>query len=175
MLAIKPNQNLIIDLDASRYNALIRPLIECLKCSPLMKALTMSEYVPLINLSKSFFTAIYNMLEDVINFEVLNHKTSISKPDFCKLLGLVMSEVSVILNRFLPPIWSRCSSEWATLVISLCFQSLVNFSYLQYGMDYLIYCSKGCQKGFLVLTVQAIISTPWSMGYTMVSTWILGL
>lgn len=59
-----------------------------------MKALTMSEDVPLVYLSKAFFTTIYKS-EDFINFEVLNHKTSISKPNFCKLLGLVSPEISV--------------------------------------------------------------------------------
>lgn len=34
-------------------------------------------------------------LEDVIHFEVANHKTSISKSHFCKLLGLITPEVSV--------------------------------------------------------------------------------
>lgn len=95
MLNINPNQNLIIDLDASRYNSLIRPLIECLKFSPLMKALTMSEDVPLVHLSKAFSTAIYNKTEEVFYFEVSSHKTSITKANFCKLLGLVTSDVSV--------------------------------------------------------------------------------
>lgn len=94
-LAVKPNQNLIIDLDASCYNALIRPLIECLKFSPLMKALTMSEDVPLVHLSKDLSTAVYNKYEYVINFEVSSHKTSITKPNFYKLLGLVKPAVSV--------------------------------------------------------------------------------
>ncbi|CAI9263690.1 unnamed protein product [Lactuca saligna] len=95
MLSIKPNQNMIIDLDASRYNELIRPMIDCLKFSPLMKVLTLAEIVSLVHLSKSFLTAINIKSDDIINFEVANHKTSISKPHLCKLLGLTTSEVSV--------------------------------------------------------------------------------
>lgn len=95
MLSIKLNQNMIIDLDASRYNELIRPMIDCLKFSTLIKALTLAETVPLVHLSKAFSTAIYIKSDDVINFEVANHKTSISKPHLCKLLGLTTSEVSV--------------------------------------------------------------------------------
>lgn len=98
MLNVKSNQNLIIDLDASRYNALIIPLIEWLKFSPLMKALTMYEVVPLVYLSNAFSTTIYNKSKDVINFEISNNKTSILKANFCKLLGLVTPEVSVDLE-----------------------------------------------------------------------------
>ncbi|CAI9281016.1 unnamed protein product [Lactuca saligna] len=94
MLNVKPNQNLIIDLDSSCYNALIRILIKCLKFSPLMKAITMSEDVPLVHLSKDFSTAIYK-IEDIINFEVLNRNTSILKPNFYKLLALVTPKVSI--------------------------------------------------------------------------------
>ncbi|CAI9302898.1 unnamed protein product [Lactuca saligna] len=95
MLVVIPNQNLMIDLVASCYNTLIRPLIECLKFSPQMKALTMSEDIPLVHLSKAFSISIYNKSEYVINFEVSDYKTSITNPNFCKLLGLVMPEVSV--------------------------------------------------------------------------------
>ena len=80
MLVVKPNQNLIIDLDASRYNTQIRPLIEYLKYSPLMKALTMSKYAPLLSTTK---------------FEVSNYKTSITKPNFCKFLEHVLLDVNV--------------------------------------------------------------------------------
>ncbi|CAI9302860.1 unnamed protein product [Lactuca saligna] len=73
-LAIKTNQNLIIELDSSRYNGLIRLMIEYLcNAPPLMKAVTIVEVDPLVS----------------------NLKTSIIKPNFCKLLGLVIPEVSV--------------------------------------------------------------------------------
>lgn len=95
MLNIKPNQNLIVDLDESHYNALIKHLIECLRFSPLMKVMTMHEDVSLMHLSKAYSTAIYNKTEEIINFEVSSHKTSITKSNFCKLLGLVSCDVGV--------------------------------------------------------------------------------
>lgn len=89
MLSVKPNENMIIDLDDTRYNALLRPIIERLKFFPLMKALTMVDEVPLVNLSRAYSSAIYNIHDVVISFEVANYKTSMNKPNFCKLLGLV--------------------------------------------------------------------------------------
>ncbi|CAI9271900.1 unnamed protein product [Lactuca saligna] len=38
------------------------------------------------------------MQEEVISFEVANHKISINKPNFCKLLGLVPSKVVIKPN-----------------------------------------------------------------------------
>ncbi|CAI9286149.1 unnamed protein product [Lactuca saligna] len=95
MLNIKPNQNLIVDFHASCYNALINPLIECLRFSPLMKVMTMDEDVPLVHLSKAYLTSIYNKIDEIINFEVSSHKTSISKANLCKLLGLVSYDIGV--------------------------------------------------------------------------------
>lgn len=86
---------MIIDLDATRYNALLLPIIEYLKFSPLRKASTMPDEVPLVHLARAFSSAIYNIPDDVISFEVANHKTSINKPNFCKLLGPVSSDVVV--------------------------------------------------------------------------------
>lgn len=94
-LTVKPKQYLILDLDASRPDAQIKPMVECVKFSPLEKALTMVEEVPMVHLSKSFSTSIYNKAEDVIHFEVANHKTSITKPHFSRLLGLTLTEVLV--------------------------------------------------------------------------------
>ncbi|CAI9299382.1 unnamed protein product [Lactuca saligna] len=91
ILAIKPNENLIINSDASRYNSPIKPMIECLKFSPLMKALTMAEVVPLIHLCKSFSMVIHAKTREIVNFEVANNKTSINKANFHKLLVLVSS------------------------------------------------------------------------------------
>ncbi|CAI9303000.1 unnamed protein product [Lactuca saligna] len=95
MLNIKPNQNLIVDLNISHYNAVIKPLIECLRFSPLMKAMTMYEVVLLVHFSKAYSTTIYNKIGEIINFEVSSQKTSIRKTSFCKLLGLVSFDVGV--------------------------------------------------------------------------------
>ena len=60
MLTVKHGQNLIIDLDFSHYNELLRTMVECLKFLPLAQALTMVETVSLVYLSKTYASAIYN-------------------------------------------------------------------------------------------------------------------
>lgn len=74
MLKFKVNQNLVADLEASKYNPTIRLLIECLKYSTLMKALSIFEKVPLSYLSEAYSTAIYHNTQEVINFEVYDTK-----------------------------------------------------------------------------------------------------
>lgn len=73
---------MIIDLDASRYNSMVCPMIEFLKFSPLMKSLTMVDKVPLVHLSRAYSSAIYNIQDEVISFKVANHKTLVNKPNF---------------------------------------------------------------------------------------------
>ncbi|CAI9294695.1 unnamed protein product [Lactuca saligna] len=131
-----PNQSFHINLDASSYNALIKPLIECLKFSPLMKALTMSVDVPLVYLSKAFSNVIYNKSEEVIYVEVSSHKTSITKANFYKLLGLVTSNISFDPN-----------SIPATSLIKMFF--LMGYTEVD-------------RKGFWVLTVRASSFIPRS-------------
>lgn len=91
MMKIKVNHNLVVDLEALNYNPSIRPLIEYLRYSPFMKALMMYEKVPLSQLSHVYSTAIYHINLDVVNFEFQVHKTSISKANFCEVLGLSTS------------------------------------------------------------------------------------
>ncbi|CAI9271278.1 unnamed protein product [Lactuca saligna] len=92
MLNIKANQNPILDLKSSRYSDDLNPIIECLKYSPIAQALTMAETMSMVHLSKAYFSAFYNQNEGVINFESDSHKTSISKTQFCRLLGFSSSE-----------------------------------------------------------------------------------
>lgn len=92
MLNVKPQQNLTLDIDSSRYPEALRPMIECLRFSPLAQALTMAKSVPLVHLSKAYSTANYNQAEGVITFEVASHKTSISKSRFCRRLGFAITE-----------------------------------------------------------------------------------
>ncbi|CAI9290477.1 unnamed protein product [Lactuca saligna] len=47
MLSIKPSQNLILDVNSSRYHEVLRLMIECLTFSSLGQALTMAESFPL--------------------------------------------------------------------------------------------------------------------------------
>ncbi|CAI9303697.1 unnamed protein product [Lactuca saligna] len=95
MLNIKHNQNCIVDLDASRYNALIMPLIEHLRFSPLMKAMRMHDNVSLVHLYKAYSTSIYIKTEEIINLEVSSYRNLITKAHFYKLLGLLSSDVGV--------------------------------------------------------------------------------
>ncbi|KAI3780423.1 hypothetical protein L2E82_10404 [Cichorium intybus] len=92
MLKIKANQNLIIDLNSSHYSEYIRPMIECLKYSPIATALTASATVPISLLSVAYSTAFYNKAEEFVSFEVGSVKTKISKSRFSKLLGFTAAE-----------------------------------------------------------------------------------
>ncbi|CAI9272962.1 unnamed protein product [Lactuca saligna] len=80
MLNMKHNQNMILDLDSSRYNEVFRLIIECLKFSPLAQALTITEYVPLIHHHKAYSSAIYNKADDIIHFEFASHKPQSLSP-----------------------------------------------------------------------------------------------
>ncbi|CAI9279860.1 unnamed protein product [Lactuca saligna] len=69
MLNIKLKQNLILDLESSRYNEDLGPMIECLRFSSLAQALTMAESVPLVHLSKAYLSANYSKYDGLIQFE----------------------------------------------------------------------------------------------------------
>lgn len=91
LLNIKQNQNLVLDLDPLKNDNYMLPIVECLKYSPLVKALTTSEIVSMSLLSKAYSTACYIKKEQWITFEVHIQKTSISKSRFFSLLGLAPS------------------------------------------------------------------------------------
>lgn len=54
---IKANQNIILDLNPSNYDAFLEPLIECLQNSLLFIALSKTENVPLSLLSEAYSSA----------------------------------------------------------------------------------------------------------------------
>lgn len=87
ILPIRPQQRLIIDLTPQVYDAFMFPIVECLKHSPLVPALTKVELVPMECLSQIFSTAHYDKSFDRIFFDILDIKSSISKQRFCSLLG----------------------------------------------------------------------------------------
>ncbi|CAI9302534.1 unnamed protein product [Lactuca saligna] len=87
MLNVKPGQNMILDLTASRYNEALRPMVECLRFSPLAQALTMAESIPLIHLSNAYSSTSFIQANDVITFEVASCKISITKDLFYRILG----------------------------------------------------------------------------------------
>ena len=95
LLAIKPNQNLLIDLSPFLYDTYMYQVVECLKYSPLAKALTTVEVVPMSCLSQIYSTATYDKGADKIFFDILNQKASISKNRFCSLLGLAYEDSMV--------------------------------------------------------------------------------
>ena len=64
------------------------PIVECLKYSPLVNALTKVEQVQMSLMSKAYSTTIYVKEEERIAFEVLDKNTSLTKALFCSLLGL---------------------------------------------------------------------------------------
>ncbi|CAI9276088.1 unnamed protein product [Lactuca saligna] len=92
ILNVKNRQNMIIDIEFSHYDKVLRPIIECLKFSPLSQALIMAESITLVHLSKAYSLAIYTKAYEIIHFEVSFHKTSITKACFCILLGFTSSE-----------------------------------------------------------------------------------
>ncbi|CAI9296216.1 unnamed protein product [Lactuca saligna] len=91
-LVVKQNQNLIVDLDFSKYPEVVQPFIMCLNHSVLRKALVYYEQVPLSALILAYSTASYNKSTYVKSFEIQGKKTAISKASFCKLLGLPVGE-----------------------------------------------------------------------------------
>ncbi|CAI9263712.1 unnamed protein product [Lactuca saligna] len=95
MLNLKPCQNHILDLDSSRYNEPLRPMVECLRYSPLAQALIMVESIPLVHLSKAYSSATYIKVDGVITFKVATNMTSINKAYLCRMLGIELSEVLV--------------------------------------------------------------------------------
>ncbi|CAI9299731.1 unnamed protein product [Lactuca saligna] len=87
LLGIKANQNLILDLDPSKYDTFLQPLIECLRRSPLVDAITKSVHV-LVHLSKAFLTVHYEEGSATMIFEVGNQQSTITKSQFSRLFGL---------------------------------------------------------------------------------------
>lgn len=92
MLNVNPRQNMTLDHDSSHYTEVLQSMIEWLKFSPLVQALTIAEFVPLVHLSKVYSSAFYSQQDGVIHFEVATHKSSISKSRFCRLLGFTSTE-----------------------------------------------------------------------------------
>ncbi|KAL7607684.1 hypothetical protein Lser_V15G10021 [Lactuca serriola] len=98
LLTIKPQQNLIIDLTPFVYEPYMLYVVECLKYSPLVVALTKVEVLPMTCLSHIYSTAFYDQVAKRIHFEIHNEKTSISKNRFCALIGLAHEPTLVNLD-----------------------------------------------------------------------------
>ena len=100
LLVIKPNQNLIIELNPFVYDHWMLKVVECLKYSPLVLALSQMEFVIMSLLSEVYSSASYEKNKDRIYFQILNRKTSLSKVRLCSLLGIAV-DASVISPGFL--------------------------------------------------------------------------
>lgn len=59
LLSINPNKNLVIDLDPCKYESYLLTIVECLKYSPLITALTKMESVLMFLLSKAYSSVCY--------------------------------------------------------------------------------------------------------------------
>lgn len=88
LLTVKEHQNMLIDLEPSKYEPFMFPIIVVLKYSPLTIALTKMNNDPLSMISKAYTSTNYIKEECKISFEIHNRTTSISKAHFCNLLGL---------------------------------------------------------------------------------------
>ena len=100
LLTIKPNQNMITERTPFLYDSYMLHVVECLKYSPLLLALTKVEAVPMPLLSQVYSSATYDKNKDRIYFTIHDKKSSISKAKFCLLLGLAVDS-SIISPDFI--------------------------------------------------------------------------
>ena len=100
LLTIKPNQNLMIQLNPFVYDSYMLHVVKCLKYSPLVVALTQVESVPMPLLSQVYSSASDDKCKKWIFFDIFNHKFSISKARFHSLLGLA-ADASVNSSDFI--------------------------------------------------------------------------
>ena len=75
-------------------------VVECLKYSPLVIALTQFKAVPMSLLSQVYSSASYDKHKEHIYFQIHNKKASISKGRFCSLLQLAVDS-SVVSPNFI--------------------------------------------------------------------------
>lgn len=85
---MKPNHNVIADLDASKHSNDVKLLIGCINKYVSKKDLVHDEKVPLSTLSISYSMENYNKSMDVMNVMLQGHKKTTTKDNFCKLLWL---------------------------------------------------------------------------------------
>ncbi|XP_052622678.1 uncharacterized protein LOC128127967 [Lactuca sativa] len=141
LLTIKPQQNLIIDLTPFVYELYMLYVVECLKYSPLVDALTKVEVVPMSFLSLVYSTAFYNKTNEHIHFELHDEKVSISKSRFCALIGrsqdqsLGLSErsagsdgASKAFMTVLYGLYNGLNLDYGTIIWQQLVQSLVSSS-----------------------------------------------
>ena len=82
LIMIKPNQNLIIDFIPFKYDSFMLQIVECLKYSPLVHALSKVECVPMSVLSQVYSSANYIKVEECITLTYLIRKLPSPKLGF---------------------------------------------------------------------------------------------
>ncbi|CAI9303759.1 unnamed protein product [Lactuca saligna] len=103
MLNVKPHQNLTLDIDSSRYPEALRPMIECLRFSPLAQALTMAESVPLVHLSKARLG--FATTEGLVDLDLISSSALIEMFYQMGFIGDI-SFLSKFKKSILPPMWN---------------------------------------------------------------------
>ncbi|KAL7610282.1 hypothetical protein Lser_V15G13610 [Lactuca serriola] len=138
LLVIKPNQNLIIDLMPSAYEPYMLQILECLKYSPLVIALSQR-----------------------IHFDIHNEKTSISKNYLCALLGLaheptIVNPDSITTGKLFSMVYNMGYTETLTTVTKFkksCLPPQWNglFTLLFKGLSKRSAGSDGASKSFMTM------------------------
>ena len=142
LLTIKPNQNLIIDLNPFLYDPYMLQVVECLKYSPLMIAITQVESVLMSLLSQVYTTTSYDKSKERIFFEIFNHKTSVSRVRFCSMLSLASDDSlvnpdSISTTQLFTMFYDMGYTDFLTTVTKL-----RNLAFHHSGMDCLPFFSK---------------------------------
>ena len=88
LLTINPHQNHLIELSPFTYEPYMLQVVECLKYSMLVIALSQVEVVPMSCLSHIYSTDDYDKAAERVYFDIFNQKASVSKKRFCSLLGI---------------------------------------------------------------------------------------
>nr|KAJ0199947.1 hypothetical protein LSAT_V11C600320930 [Lactuca sativa] len=161
LLTIKPQQNLIIDLAPFIYDPYMLYVVECLKYSPLVDALSEVEIVPMSCLSHLYSTAYYDKAAERIHFEIHNEKTSISKHRFCALIGLsqeptLVNPESISTGKLFSMFYQIGYTETLTTITKFkksCFPPQWNalFTLLFKGLSERSADSDGASKSFMIV------------------------
>lgn len=109
----------------------------------------MVEDVPLVYLFKVFSATIYSKSRYIFNFEVSNHKTSITMTNFCRLLGLVTPKISVDRESIPATYLIEMFYQMGYIGDIFYYRSSVNPFCLRCGMGCLPFCSKAYQRRVL--------------------------
>ena len=135
-------------------------VVECLKYSPLVIALTQVESVPISLLSQVYSTATYEENKERIYFQIFSQKASISKGRLCSLLKLVdafvISPDFITTTQLFTMLYEMGYTDVLTTVTKVkksCFPPQWNglLTLLNKGLAERVVGSDGTNKGFLTI------------------------